>query len=337
MNAWEKDDPPILLETVRREFPGLYPDQRNAEIRLLKLSENLTFSVGSAGKKAILRVNRPFYHPEEELLAELRWMDMIRKSGAAAIPEVYAGTDGGLLQSFVSKRSGTRYFCSLFSFLPGKTVRELHGRELLEKTARIGAVAASLHLLVQEHPSMNRLKRFAWGWENLLGENARWGSWRDYPGLTGEDVSLFRRASDEIRGRLASYGKGSSRYGLIHSDLHLSNVILDGEKLQVIDFDDCGYGWFLYDLGCSLVEYSDGLPELTRAWLKGYRTKRALTGEDLALAPMFLLLRRMVRLAWLSSHGGSDTARSVGPEYLERTRLLALEFLRNGEACFQVK
>lgn len=337
MNAWEKDAPSALLETVRREFPKLYPYPEIVEIRLLKLSENLTFTVRSAGRKAVLRVSRPFYHPEEELLAELQWMDMIRKSGAVPIPEVYAGTDGGLLQSFVSERSGIRYFCSLFSFLPGKTVRQLHGRELLEKTARIGSIAASLHLLAQETPAMNRLKRFSWDWEHLLGKNARWGSWRDYPGLTREDFSLFRRASDEIRGRLASYGKGPSRYGLIHADLHLSNVILDGEKLHVIDFDDCGYGWFLYDLGCSLVEYDDGLPELARAWLEGYRTMRRLTAEDLDEAPAFLLLRRMVRLAWLSSRIGSDTARSVGPGYLERTRRLALEFLRNGGACLQIK
>ncbi len=337
MSGTTADTPSVLLEIVRREFRRLYPSPGGEEIHLLKNSENLTFTVFSADRKAILRVSRPSYHTQEELLAELQWMRMIRQSGTVGIPEVFAGKDGGPLQSFRSPQSGIRYFCILFSFLPGKTVRQLHGRELLKRTFQIGSVAAVFHLLTQEHPETDRLARFSWDLESLLGEHARWGPWQAYPGLSQEDVHLFQKACDIIQERLTVYGKGRSRYGLVHSDLHLSNAITDGEKLQIIDFDDCGYGWFLYDLGCSLVEYSDRLRDLTEAWLDGYRTKRLLGEEDLAEVPTFLLLRRIVRLAWLASHSGSDTARSVGPEYLEFTRDLALAYIRDGEICFQAK
>lgn len=328
---WKTDTPILLQQVVRENFPVLYSCAENTKIELLKNSENLTFSVFAPTGTAILRVNRPFYHTEEELRAELRWMELIRRDGAVAVPEVYAGKDGNLLQSFVSPQSGTRYFCSLFSFLPGKTVRELHGQELLEKTAGIGAIAASLHRQAQENCEVDRLPRFSWDFENLLGPNARWGSWREYPGLTADDRNLFREAVIRIGHRLENYGKGPSRYGLIHSDLHLSNVIADGDALQVIDFDDCGYGWFLYDLGCSLVEYSENLPALTKAWLSGYQTKRSLTKEDRNEIPTFLLLRRIVRLAWLSSHSGSDTAKSVGPEYLIQTRRMARLYQKGSE------
>ena len=327
---WKKDTPALILETVRREFPDLYPCADGAEIELLKNSENLTFTVTGRGRKAILRVNRPGYHTEEELLAELYWMDLIRRDGVIAVPEVYAGTNGNLLQSFVSPQSGTRYFCSLFSFLPGKIARELHGQELLEKTAGIGAIAASLHRQAQENGEVGMLYRFSWDFESLLGPKARWGSWQAYPGLTTNDRELFQKAVSQIGRRLENYGKSPSSYGLIHSDLHLSNVIVDGDALQVIDFDDCGYGWFLYDLGCSLVEYSENLPALTKAWLSGYQTKRSLTEEDLNEVPTFILLRRIVRLAWLSSHSESDTAKSVGAGYLEQTRQLALAYLKEG-------
>lgn len=325
---WKTDTPALLLETVQLVFPTLYSFPDDARIELLKNSENLTFTVSAHSRKAILRVNRPCYHTEVELFAELRWMDMIRREGVVAVPQVYAGIDGNLLQSFVSPHSGTRYFCSLFSFLPGKIARELHGQELLEKTAGIGAIAASLHRQVQENGEVGMLHRFSWDYESLLGSKARWGSWQEYPGLTPDDRKLFQQAVTLIGRRLENYGKGPSRYGMIHSDLHLSNVIVDGDALQVIDFDDCGYGWFLYDLGCSLVEYSEGLPSLTKAWLSGYQTKRSLTKEDLNEVPTFILLRRIVRLAWLSSHSSSDTAKSVGPGYLEQTRRLAYAYLK---------
>lgn len=325
---WKTDTTALLLETVQRVFPTLYSFPEDARIELLKNSENLTFTVTARDRKAILRVNRPGYHTEEELFAELRWMDLIRRDGVIAVPEVYAGIDENLLQSFVSPQSGTRYFCSLFSFLSGKIARELHGRELLEKTAGIGAIAASLHRQAEDNLEIGLLPRFSWDLESLLGSKARWGSWQAYPDLTPDDREVFQQAVSLIGRRVNSYGKGPSRYGMIHSDLHLSNVIVDGDALQVIDFDDCGYGWFLYDLGCSLVEYSEGLPALTQAWLSGYQTKRSLTKEDLNEVSTFILLRRIVRLAWLSSHNSSDTAKSVGPGYLEQTRQLAIAYLK---------
>ncbi|WP_444643851.1 phosphotransferase enzyme family protein [Caproiciproducens sp. R1] len=322
------DTPEVLLETVRREFERMFLFPDHAEIELLKNSENLTFTVSSPVRKAVLRVNRPGYHTKEELLAELQWMEQIRRGGKLIVPQAFPGRNGSLLQSFRSPESGVEYDCSLFSFLPGKAVCELHGQQLLDRVSQVGAAAAILHTQVQKEADTARFRRFTWDFESLLGENARWGSWSNYPGLTQKDRILFRQASTIIEGRLSNYGKEPDRYGLIHSDLHLSNVIMDGEKLQIIDFDDCGFGWFLYDLGCSLVQYSDGLEELCKAWLQGYQTVRCLSLQDFAEIPTFVLMRRIVRLAWLGSHGESDTAKTVGTEYLEKTRRMAYEFVR---------
>ena len=35
--------------------------------------------------------------------------------------------------------------------------------------------------------------------------------------------------------------------GLIHADFSLANLLIHKGDLRVIDFDDCGLGWFLYD------------------------------------------------------------------------------------------
>lgn len=321
----------MILETVRLKFHEMFPFPGEVQIDLLKISENMTFTVSSLEQKAILRVNRPSYHTERELLSELQWMNLIRRDSDIPIPRVFPGRNGSPLQSFVSP-CGKVYFCSLFSFLTGRIVRQLEGKKLLEKTKEIGTIAAKLHLQVQSNPELKNLPRFRWDFEDLLGPHARWGSWKDYPGLTKEDSRLFQQTSDIMKVRLSKYGKSPDRYGLIHSDLHLSNVIVSDGKLQVIDFDDCGYGWFLYDLGCSLVEYSDNLEQLVDAWLTGYQSVRPLSKEDLSEVPGFLLLRRIVRLAWLGSHSDSDTAKTVGLDYLEKTRRLAEEFVLSNSA-----
>ena len=49
---------------------------------------------------------------------------------------------------------------------------------------------------------------------------------------------------------------------------------MDGRDLGVIDFDDCGFGWYMYDLAAavSFIEHDPRVPELIDAWARGYRT-----------------------------------------------------------------
>ena len=63
-----------------------------------------------------------------------------------------------------------------------------------------------------------------------------------------------------------------SDHGLIHADLHLWNAVFAGGRVQLIDFDDCGFGPRLYDLAVALWEQRDspGYPEFRAALLAGY-------------------------------------------------------------------
>ena len=77
----------------------------------------------------------------------------------------------------------------------------------------------------------------------------------------------------------------------------------------------------------TLVTYSKNLCELEEAWIRSYEKVRRLSDEDKRLIPMFVLIRRITRLAWLSGHADSDTAKTVEPEYLKVTVDLAREWL----------
>ena len=80
----------------------------------------------------------------------------------------------------------------------------------------------------------------------------------------------------------------------MHADLRLANLIADGDDIQVIDFDDCGFSWYLYDLACALtfLEARPDVDELVASWVAGYREVEELSAEDEAEIPTFLMLRR---------------------------------------------
>jgi thiamine kinase-like enzyme len=47
-------------------------------------------------------------------------------------------------------------------------------------------------------------------------------------------------------------GKGSDVYGIIHRDLHLKNFLFHDGEVYVLDFENCGWGYYLFDLTVTL-------------------------------------------------------------------------------------
>lgn len=93
--------------------------------------------------------------------------------------------------------------------------------------------------------------------------------------------------------------------GLIHADLRPSNVIRGNDgRLTVIDFDDAGYSWYLYDYASSLsfIEHEPYAPDLAKAWVKGYqRVAGSFTDEELRIMSALSMIRRMQMLGWTTS------------------------------------
>ena len=87
----------------------------------------------------------------------------------------------------------------------------------------------------------------------MIGENAVWGNWRDYPDLYPEAEAKIERCCQIIKARLDRYGKTDLNYGVIHADLRDTNILVDGDVIKVIDFDDFGFGWHLHDLAGALT------------------------------------------------------------------------------------
>ena len=140
---------------------------------------------------------------------------------------------------------------------------------------------------------------------------------------------LLDRAEHLLRQRLESYGSGPDRFGLIHADLRLANLLVDGSTITVIDFDDCGFGWFFYDFGTavSFIEDDPALPEWQDSWVAGYRTRRPIAAADEDMLPSFVLLRRLMLLAWMGTHSHSKESRTKAITYAEGSCVLAEHYL----------
>lgn len=333
------DTPESLAEDIRHQFPNLYRTEPSFRVHLLWYSENLIYKISFPFSPAlVLRIHRRGYHSREELEGELLWMRELSEETDLLLPKVYPGKNGSYLQQLESS-GGNRYTVSLISFLEGKPIGDLSSREMYLTIREIGAMTAKMHLASIRHLQREKtqpdrypvLQRMSWDTENFFGDHAVWGTWEQNRNLTPQDREVLAEAEKRIREELDRYGRTSSHYGLIHADLHARNILQNHGQNQIIDFDDFGYGFYLYDLGCSLVTFSENLNLMVQEWDLGYESVRPLKEEDRRLMPMFVLLRRMMRIAWLSTHTDSDTARQVDSSYLPVTIQLVEKWLARTE------
>lgn len=299
----------------------------NSSLQLLNLSENATYAVEDpgTGTRTILRVHRQNYHLPHQIESELDWLDALRRDSDLMVPTVLAATDGRRVVTV--DPGGTPRHVVHFAMVPGVEPNE--ETVTVDDFHTLGQITAALHEHSRRWDRPTTFSRFAWDWESSLGVDGRWGRWQDADGVGTEEHQLLDRAQQLLRDRLTDYGSGPDRFGLIHADLRLANLLVDGSSITVIDFDDCGFGWFFYDFGTavSFIEDDPALPEWQDSWVTGYRTRGSIADADEDMLASFVLLRRLMLLAWMGTHSHSKESRSKAITYAEGSCMLAERYL----------
>ncbi|PVA09092.1 aminoglycoside phosphotransferase [Pelagivirga sediminicola] len=318
------------LDRLAQDALALWDLPEGAIARRINVSENTTYRVDAPGRRAILRIHRAGYHSRAAITSELDWIAALDRDRAIAVPGMHPGRDGQLIQSARIAGQGPRRRMVLFDFVPGRHPEE--GGDLAPGFEQLGAIAARCHIHARGWRRPAGFERPAWDLEAVFGPAAPWGDWRAAPHVTPGIRDLLEEVQERLEARLARFGRGAGRYGLIHSDMRLANVLIGPEGPRLIDFDDCGFGWFLYDFAAavSFVEDDPRLPALKAAWLRGYERICPLAPEDKAEMDSFIMLRRMALLAWIGSRRDAPEPQSLAPHFARGTEGLARRWLGGG-------
>jgi Ser/Thr protein kinase RdoA (MazF antagonist) len=303
-------------------------DQRS--LRMINLSENATYLITDpgTGRDGILRVHRVDYHGREAIESELNWLTALRIEAEVSTPRVILTSDGDRVVSV--EVEGRPRHAVLFEVVPG--IEPDHVALDTDSFERLGAITARMHRHARSWSRPVGFTRFTWDWEHSLGDRPRWGRWQDGIGVGPEESAVLGAAASLVRRRLAAYGQSDDRFGLVHADLRLANLLVDDGRVNVIDFDDCGFSWFMYDFGTavSFIEHDPRLPVWQEAWLRGYRSVEELGTEHEDMLATFVMLRRLLLVAWMGSHSHSRECQKVGPGYTASSLDLARRYVASG-------
>ena len=326
-----------LTKSVRQhaidELRGILPvwnASRDSHVRLLSLSENTVYFVEDTvgNQRFIVRVHRTGYNTKSEIESELIWLKTLGDETKVNLPVPILGHSGAFIQDLPSGNSAVA-----FDFINGR--HPTSEDDILITLNYLGATAAQFHRHAQAWDRPSGFARKIWDFPHCLGNAAIWGNWRDAPGLSATNITYLESIANTLKTRLESFGCGPDRFGLVHGDMKLANVLISDNGFHVLDFDDCGYCWFLYDYGCAMtgLDVGSAADARTQAWISGYRQVADLSRDDEEMLPTFSLLRRFLTMAWAGSHTDSPIALGeFGAQYSMETLVITEEYL-NGQSC----
>lgn len=279
-------------------------DLRDQVPELIKYRENAVFKVKLAwGEPAALRLHRPAYHSQGALASELAFMANLRDRGLA-VPQPIPASNGALLVAF----GDAPYYADLIGWVEGVPLGETgvplvtEGRDLPEIFRAIGREMALLHGGADAFRQPVGFERPAWDAAGLLGEAPFWGRFWDCPVLPAEDQAYLTVLRQALSARLAQIAS-SLDYGLIHADIVRENVFVRKGAVAFIDFDDCGFGFRLFDLATTLLRNrrEPSYPALRAALLEGYGAIRPAAWAEFEHLPLFLVLRALTYIGWAAA------------------------------------
>ena len=298
---------PAVLALAERALP--HWELEGSRLEPFSVSENVVFRVESpGGEHFALRVHRDGYHSLQELESEPLWTNALARVGID-VPEALPARDGCHYVRVPGPGPGETRHVGLVRWIDGVTLEEFieqagDDEKVARHFERLGALQARMHAQSAGWSPPAKFHRHAWDADGLLGEAPFWGRFWESPLASVAQQQRLRAIRDALFEELRELGCDPSIYGMIHADLQPANLLVDDDHLYVIDFDDAGFGWYVFDMAVTVYEFEAGRAGFSialEALLRGYRSVRDPEPDLLERLPRFLLMRALMIVGWATA------------------------------------
>ena len=311
------------LNTLARNALAHY-GMADANLSLLNYTNNAVYEV-NGDVHAVLRVHRPDNRTQAGINAELAWLSAIHEATDLIVPQplapLYEGALGDDLKSAVV----------LFGWIDGQSIKPLD--LTLAQARQIGSFAAHLHTFSERYTPENEVDRPQLDWEGLFGNRSPYQSDTENELFSTEQRQIMQEVAQRTQAVMQMIGKDAHHYGMIHADLIAKNLLFNGGQSAAIDFDDCGFGYYLYDLAPFLwgAHYEPVYREQRTALWEGYTEIRPQPPAFEAYVEAFVAARHVASCRWLAGNSHNPNIKGRAEHIIAERVEEMKHFLNTGE------
>ena len=257
-------------------------------------------------RRAVLRLYG-YWNDRQDVETEIAWLNELSRDTDLRLPTPIAALDGSFVHALDPDPGSDARLAVLRQWLPGKLLADAVSPARLRQ---VGSVLATLH-----NHSESVAARY---WSTRKAFQVWVDDWSGAREIAGDAEAVLQTAADKVSGALESLSKRPECFGFVHADPHPWNILVDGDQVAVIDFCDCGWGPYAYDIASTLVHlrfpwvWDDEVPahdyqDLEDSLLEGYETVRAVPANLPDALPICFAARLLVFVQWvLDDLGGVD-------------------------------
>ncbi|WP_019531358.1 phosphotransferase enzyme family protein [Dasania marina] len=311
-------------QLLRLAYSALPAWGLEGHLSLIKHRENAVYRLTTADNQLYaLRIHRANYHSDASLHSELSWVNALQGCGIEVPNAIPTQTGAFFTLASLDSIPETRQI-DLLSWVDGKQIGSIEDglsdspEQIQKNYFIIGQVAAQIHNQASQWPTPEGFQRHSWGLEDLVGEEPFWGPFWELQALSPVQRSLILKARKTVRKGLMTLSTDSADYSMIHADLVPENVLVNANSVQIIDFDDAGFGWHLFEIATALyfIQFDQHYEIAKQALIAGYRQHRPLSDQKLAQLPLLMVARGFTYLGWVHTRQNTETALESTPHLI---------------------
>jgi Ser/Thr protein kinase RdoA (MazF antagonist) len=292
-----------------------------AQLNFIQYGENIIYRVDCPGRvdmrsvadcfvpnRYVLRIHAS--SDAEMIASELTWLAALSTEGGLPVPAPVPNNDGELVTKIKTEEIPAGRMISLMQWLDGRRLRKGFKPNHL---AALGQTVARMHAFSAKWQPPKGFFRPTWDWESNLGGSMFKHPMEEIVGMIPEKfLQPFQVVSMKAQQAMDNFGKSFDAYGLIHADLYPENVLFRDGKALPIDFEDCGYGYWMWDIAVALCEWAWGREweQMRDAFQDGYARVRTLTDAQWAQLDLFIATQFATIVLWSTALLMNDPKRA---------------------------
>ncbi|TXH59576.1 MAG: hypothetical protein E6Q93_08510 [Burkholderiaceae bacterium] len=277
--------------------------------------ENAVFRADLPGHgTCAVRVHRAAYHTVDHLRSQVEWCRALRRDEVVDTARIIDTLRGEPFVVRTHPEVPDERFVSVLSWEPGRSLLE-EGASTLSTFELLGDLIGKVIVHGRRWEGRQEFVGIRWDADTFVGDEPLLGPFWETALLDDDDRHAMRRFRELVRHALMELGEGSDRFGIVHGDLLAQNLLLNDGRITLLDFDDCGHGWYLMEIATALMAASSrpDYVECRDALLAGYRRHLDIGDDELGLLPMMIALRTATYVGWVETHPFTSAAIHRGP------------------------
>jgi Ser/Thr protein kinase RdoA (MazF antagonist) len=278
-----------LLADAARSFGLSVP-----ELSYVGGFQNFIYEYERNGSHYILRITHSSHRNMNSVRGELEWVNYLHDHGVSVSKPVLSKYDN---QFEVVNLDNSYFIVTSFDKAPGKKIYypECMNNDSLSEMC--GEITGHIHALSRSYlPSSQETIRHDWTGNYYLNNISKY-----IPINQLQVYKSFEHLKEQINGL-----NKAKDFGLVHGDINVGNFLIENDKINLFDFDECQYSWFVEDIAIqlfymvyvvlddSLKERNDQARRFIKFFLKGYGRNNTIDQESLNNMDLFLKLRELI-------------------------------------------